>query len=121
MGSVIGYNSVEEPAFRLLMKTSRYEIRAVPSAVAAVCRVKMSADGNGKAFPVLAKYIGVMGSPANVDGSAIAMTAPVVQKPISIAMTSPVLESGYGSGMRKRLPQVCACYNLGMLCQVIWP
>jgi SOUL heme-binding protein len=78
--------------------------------VTATVREKLGPNGNSKAFPVLAAYIGVLSAPQNRGATAIAMTAPVVQtptspraaapqvpnnvgRPVSIAMTAPVVQT----------------------------
>lgn len=95
MGIVFGRTGVEEPSFKLLMKCNNFELRQVQSYF--IASVKMSeaekrSGQGGESFPILAKYIGVFGTPQNVDERALAMTAPVLSTPSrKLAMTSPVL------------------------------
>jgi hypothetical protein len=96
MGSVFGKQTVLEPAFDILLDrvraTTTYEIREYGERFAA--EVSYS-DGEGSPFMVLAKYIGVFGSPENEGSESISMTAPVViQGGTKIAMTAPVVTEG---------------------------
>ncbi|GKY97021.1 hypothetical protein MPSEU_000660900 [Mayamaea pseudoterrestris] len=101
MGSVIGKTGVAEPAYEVLFKqhasdTFPYEIRKYGQRFAAQATFT-SNDGDDRSTPfrLLAKYIGVFGTPENEGSKAIAMTAPVAisDKPTSIAMTAPVIMS----------------------------
>lgn len=111
MGSLFGRTgiSVEKglsPTFDLLASRPGYEIRwYAPYLVAEVAME----ESNG-AFGILAKYIGVFGTPANAasGGSAesISMTAPVVMtppgQPEAMSMTAPVVsEPGTATSDRK--------------------
>jgi hypothetical protein len=94
MGIVFGRTGVEEPAFRLIGKSTRgYEVRVLPPCVSAAVHEKLGPNGNSGAFRLLAGYIGVIGAPKNSGTAAIAMTAPVVQTPVPIAMTAPVVQT----------------------------
>jgi hypothetical protein len=96
MGSVFGKSSVAEPAFEVLYKhgnTFEYELRRYGERFAAQASYKGSDDSP---FSILAKYIGVFGTPENDGQQAMAMTAPVVidssrKQPTAIAMTAPVI------------------------------
>ena len=105
MGSVIGKTGVAEPAYEVLYKQQTtgsfpYEIRKYGQRFAAQASFESSDDSSNdrsSPFRLLAKYIGVFGTPENEGSTAIAMTAPVVMsnagnnKPTSIAMTAPVI------------------------------
>lgn len=99
MGIVFGMTGTQEPAFKLLQlragHPSNYEIRQYqPFLVAEV----NSKKGDDSSFRILAKYIGVFGTPANEGKLPMAMTAPVLLSPPAlaqkIAMTSPVITTG---------------------------
>lgn len=99
MGIVFGIVGVEEPAFRVLAQRTRFEVRVLPPAIAATVRQHMGDGGNGAAFPVLARYIGVMSAtPNNAKSEAIAMTAPVVQCPLTDEAKAATTQTGYGTG-----------------------
>ena len=71
-GMIIGKIGVETPKYRLLKKTSFYEIREYPAQVAAVAYSNESEGGKrgdefmGEAFMLLANYIGVWKKGYNV-------------------------------------------------------
>jgi SOUL heme-binding protein len=118
MGIVFGRISEEIPRYVVVHKTPIYEVwRYSEVSIAAVVHASDLKDPTtheipnesrftGMAFNILARYIGVFGTPENkmssnsTDGSisnqsvAIAMTAPVVMDPpihTKIAMTAPVI------------------------------
>jgi hypothetical protein len=111
MGSVIGKTNVAEPAYEVLYKQQAsgafpYEIRRYGQRFAAQATFELINDktNNEKSpFRLLARYIGVFGTPENEGSTAIAMTAPVTIssktsttdscKPTAIAMTAPVIMS----------------------------
>lgn len=98
MGIVFGMTGTKGPAYAVLYKAAEYEIRTYPGFVTAEVEMTDSTGNNG--FPILAKYIGVFGNPANEGAQAMAMTHPVItdnpaaaakQSGQKIAMTSPVI------------------------------
>ena len=99
MGIVFGMTGTKEPSYSLLTKAaSGYEVRQYQKYF--IAEVPHSKNGNGDDFRVLAKYIGVFGTPENVSKKPMAMTAPVLMDPSSssnggqkMAMTSPVLQT----------------------------
>jgi hypothetical protein len=102
MGMVFGKQSVAEPAFEVLYKHSKsfeYEIRKYGERYAAEATYQSSEDSP---FGILAKYIGVFGSPQNEGNEAISMTAPVVMqsKATAIAMTAPVVQTEDQAGQK---------------------
>ena len=81
--------AVEEPAFQIVLKGGRFEIRDYPALVVAEVAVAGGQrEAAYKGFRLLAGYIFV----ANRPKKSIAMTAPVAQQPTNekIAMTAPV-------------------------------
>jgi hypothetical protein len=107
MGAVFGKASVAEPAFDVLFKHSSgvsYEIRQYGQRFAA----EAPYDGDdGSSFKLLARYIGVFGTPENEGQQSIAMTAPVIKEksaPKAIAMTAPVIKSDSDQKMQFILP-----------------
>jgi hypothetical protein len=102
MGMVFGKQTVAEPSFEVLYKHSKsfeYEIRKYGERFAAEATYKGSDDSP---FGILAKYIGVFGSPQNEGSEAISMTAPVVMqsKATAIAMTAPVVQTEDEAGQK---------------------
>jgi hypothetical protein len=102
MGMVFGKSTVAEPSFKVLYEHSKsfeYEIRKYGERYAAEASYKGSDDSP---FGILAKYIGVFGSPENEGTEAISMTAPVVMqsKATAIAMTAPVVETEDQAGQK---------------------
>jgi hypothetical protein len=105
MGSVIGKTGVAEPAYDVLYKHTDafpYEIRRYGQRFAAQASYDGSNDNTP--FGVLARYIGVFGTPENEGSQPIAMTAPVIKKPTSIAMTAPVIKNSQSPTMDFVLP-----------------
>jgi hypothetical protein len=101
MGGVFGSQGVEEPAVRLIAKPvkNEYEVRSLPAGVTAVVRSKISKDGNGGAFNLLASYIGVFQKPQNATSTKISMTAPVIRMPLNSQIEgTKVITSGFDSG-----------------------
>ncbi|KAJ3069919.1 hypothetical protein HDU98_007046 [Podochytrium sp. JEL0797] len=97
MGSVLGIQTEESPAYTVARTTQHYEVRRFSAQLLAE-----TADADrSAAFRRLATYIGVLGTPANTKAThtntpeAIAMTTPVMMTPAKepepIAMTSPVV------------------------------
>ena len=86
-----------EPAYEVLYKHSQtfpYEIRRYPTRFAA--QACFSNDDRNSPFRLLARYIGVFGTPENQKNQAMAMTAPVImskeqRQSEAIAMTAPVI------------------------------
>lgn len=77
MGIVFGVTGSKEPAYQILKQTAAYEIRRYPKIH--VAEWPMAEDGGqNNGFRELAKYIGVMGDPANEIKKPMAMTAPVL-------------------------------------------
>lgn len=99
MGSVFGKQTVAEPAYQVLYSTTQaavpYEIRRYGQRFAVETRYTSSGQEENP-FGLLAKYIGVFGTPQNEGSNAIDMTAPVVKQgePVAIAMTAPVIKQG---------------------------
>jgi SOUL heme-binding protein len=109
MGMVFGKTGSAEPAFEILAQRSTspmsYEIRKYGERFAAETSWEASAEGkktneDDQPFTLLAKYIGVFGTPQNEGSTPIAMTAPVMKQektsttePTVIAMTAPVMKS----------------------------
>ena len=96
MGSILGKGSIEEPKYKVLQQEP-FEIRQYSPYVLA--EVKMACDSNnncetGKAFQLLANYIGVGSKTAANEGNkAMPMTAPVTMTPQKMEMTAPVVQS----------------------------
>lgn len=134
---LLGKVDVETPAHVVVHKTEKYEVWRYPAQVAATVHaadLPRSDDGTlladnemtNKAFPILARYIGVFRDPENrkpsagdeesnseADGEKVAMTAPVImtgkegaakdggeQKDNGekVAMTAPVILTGEADG-----------------------
>jgi len=75
LSSVFGFVDTDSTAtYEVLSKGHNYEIRRYAASTA----IATTAGEDGIAFHSLAGYIGVMGSPQNVQAQHIAMTAPVV-------------------------------------------
>lgn len=110
MGIVLGKISVETPNYTVIKKTGDYEIRKYSPSVLAEVRAAdlycSEGERNGESidrdgFRLLARYIGVFGSPANSsvlnsEAEGISMTAPVTSSPESISMTAPVISQETG-------------------------
>ena len=93
--SGFGVINEETPAHVVLDKNALFEVRQYPPLV---CATVSSADNNNRAFGILARYIGVFGTPANTGSAPLAMTAPVMSsKPVPLAMTAPVVTSSGSS------------------------
>jgi hypothetical protein len=102
MGMVFGKQTVAEPSFKVLYQHSKsfeYEIRKYGERYAAEATYQSSEDSP---FGILAKYIGVFGSPQNEGQEAISMTAPVVMQSeaTAIAMTAPVVQTEDQAGQK---------------------
>eukprot|EP01083_Nonionella_stella_P018304 51028_1 len=111
MGTVFGKESVKEPHFDVVLQRSNvnvktsYELRKYGERYTASVEYN-KADDTGSPFRILARYIGVFGTPENEGSTSIAMTAPVVMedenknnnKPTAIAMTAPVVMENTNSG-----------------------
>jgi hypothetical protein len=91
MGIIFGRTGTKGPEYNVLFKSSKIEIRAYNGFVTA--EVPSNGDG-GQEFNILAKYIGVFGSPENEVGQAMDMTHPVIMESRKIDMTAPVLTEG---------------------------
>jgi SOUL heme-binding protein len=88
------------PDFRLLASRGGFDVRAYPAyLVAEVTHAseKSGADADkdirSNSFKILAKYIGVFGTPENEAQTSLSMTSPVVMQSESVSMTSPVVSS----------------------------
>jgi len=104
MGQVFGRTGVAEPAYEVLHRHTEnfaYEVRKYGKRYAAEASY---AGKDDTPFMVLARYIGVFGSPENEGKETIAMTAPVVKESkkggggTAIAMTAPVVKKAEGGG-----------------------
>eukprot|EP00927_Polykrikos_kofoidii_P049407 TRINITY_DN43470_c0_g1_i1.p1 TRINITY_DN43470_c0_g1~~TRINITY_DN43470_c0_g1_i1.p1 ORF type:complete len:215 (-),score=35.87 TRINITY_DN43470_c0_g1_i1:223-867(-) len=105
MGMIFGIVREEMPPYKLIHSGATYEVRKYAPSVVAECSYggEWGGGDDGTPFRALANYIGVFGSPQNIEAEgraaeAIAMTAPVLVSPAtpnpeSIAMTAPVLVS----------------------------
>jgi hypothetical protein len=97
MGQVFGRNGVAEPAYSVLHTHNSnfaYEIRRYGVRFAAEATYTGTDDSP---FRLLARYIGVFGTPENEGNEAMSMTAPVIKaKPTAIAMTAPVMMTSSG-------------------------
>ncbi len=85
--------AVEEPKFRVSIEEGAFEVRDYPALIAAEVDVGGSRDqASNDGFRLLARYI----FGGNTRKESIAMTAPVVQAPVSqnIPMTAPVIQTG---------------------------
>merc|ERR1712194_120546 len=89
--TMFGAIDVEMAHYTVVKKTADYEVRRYAPAVAA--QVKMADPNDKGGFRMLAKYIGVMGEPANEGHKAIAMTAPVVSDAESMKFILPGKET----------------------------
>ena len=78
MGIVFGVMSEERPNHEVLKKCEAYEIRRYPPCLVATTTGTGTMHEGKDAFPKLASYIGVFGTPKNVSQKKMAMTAPVV-------------------------------------------
>ena len=94
--SGFGVINEETPAHVVLDKNALFEVRQYPSLVCAT--VAAAHNGGDRAFGILARYIGVFGTPANTGSAPLAMTVPVMSsKPEPLAMTAPVVTSSGSS------------------------
>lgn len=87
---LFGSIDVAVPEYEVLKSYADFEIRRYP----ALLRAETSAATENQAFRKLAKYIGVFGTPANVDvktkkPEAISMTAPVMMNEVSMSFVLP--------------------------------
>lgn len=105
MGSVIGKESVAEPAFDVLLERTQartsYELRRYGERFAA--EASYSSGDDNSPFRLLAGYIGVFGNPQNEASESISMTAPVMKGSgdkggTAISMTAPVIKSANEQG-----------------------
>jgi hypothetical protein len=101
MGMVFGKTGVEEPPYTVLLTRSPvetpYEIRKYGERFAAEAAYPAGDNDDDTPFSVLARYIGVFGTPENEGSEKISMTAPVVIDRqgggTAIAMTAPVIRT----------------------------
>lgn len=105
MGSALGRIEVEQPAYRVLKKTTDYEIRRYPPTIRAQVQCEGSQDLVGpNGFRDLANFIfGGNRSRSGETAEKIAMTAPVITEKVpatseKIAMTAPVITEQSTSG-----------------------
>ena len=108
MGMVFGKTGVNEPPYTVLLTRSSsvgtpYEIRKYGERFAAEAAYPAGDNEDGTPFSVLARYIGVFGTPENEGSEKISMTAPVVidnsqggGTGTAIAMTAPVIRTEQG-------------------------
>merc|ERR1711916_338629 len=82
MGMIFGIIKEEMPRYEVLSKNSNREVRRYTDSLVAVCTTEKYPGDSG--FSRLAGYIGVLSSPQNAAGEKIAMTAPVVTRPLEI-------------------------------------
>lgn len=103
MGTIFGKQSVAEPAFDVILSKTTgslpYEIRRYGTRFAAQVEYRANASDkdDGTPFGLLARYIGVFGTPENKGETSISMTAPVIKQQqeqggTPIAMTAPVIK-----------------------------
>ncbi|KAJ1404419.1 SOUL hem-binding protein [Ochromonadaceae sp. CCMP2298] len=85
MGIVFGITGSKEPMFQLI-KTAPYEIRLIQPYF--VAEVSTAEEALNDSFSVLAKYIGVFGTPENDKASPMAMTAPVITRPEKMSVVT---------------------------------
>eukprot|EP00605_Chrysophyceae_sp_TOSAG23-4_P000810 GSChrysophyteH1.ASY1.ANO1.900.1 assembled CDS len=92
MGIVFGYTGVKEPSYKLIKSFSNFEVRRYPK----ICCAQVTTGDDNNGFRILAKYIGVYGTPENSRQMTLNMTAPVITKsePQQLAMTAPVIMNG---------------------------
>jgi len=101
MGIVFGVIDVERAGRSLLEQRDGYATYQQHECI--VAEVKSSDENNG--FRVLAKYIGVFGTPNNEGTKALAMTAPVISRPEQIRMTAPVVTQEQAGTMAFVMPK----------------
>lgn len=111
MGSVIGKESVLEPAFKTIMDRpataqTTYQIREYGARFVAEVEYAGGDKNTGSPFRALARYIGVFGEAENEGAQGMAMTAPVAMenKGTSMAMTAPVAVERKGTPMAMTAP-----------------
>jgi hypothetical protein len=107
MGMIFGKIDVEQASHDILsheFPTPDISLRRYHQHVLA--RVPSTSAKENEMFRILARYIGVFGTPENINSNSIAMTAPVLSAPSSskIAMTAPVLSSSSMHDMSFVLP-----------------
>jgi hypothetical protein len=90
MGIVFGVTGTQEPPFTVISNTPNYQVRVYSPYL--IAEVPQIVGQENSSFTILAKYIGVFGTPENLAKEALAMTSPVITvAPKKIAMTSPLL------------------------------
>ena len=92
-------HAIEEPAYEVLRKLDKVELRQyAPYVVAEVVLRSTAEEAGNQAFPILAGYI--FGK--NKGERKLAMTAPVTQSavPVRLDMTAPVTQAAVAGGMR---------------------
>ena len=94
--------AIEEPAFKVISKTGKFEIRQYAPYLIAQTWVEGDMDDAGsQGFRRIADFIfGNNQLPGGQASGKIAMTAPVTQaaEPVKIAMTAPVTQSATAQG-----------------------
>ena len=105
--------AVEEPAFQIVVREGRFEIRDYPALVVAEVAVSGGQkEAANKGFRLLAGYI----FGGNRGGRSIAMTAPVAQRSTNekIAMTAPVTQTRAADEwvVRFTMPSACSLETL---------
>lgn len=112
------YRKTEQPDFALVRAAGAFELRDYPALV--VAEVTSRGDrqqASGASFRRLAAYIFAQDRPRG--GEQIAMTAPVLQQPVSrderIAMTAPMLQQEAGAGAWRMRFVMPAKYTLETL------
>lgn len=98
MGSVLGIQKIEEPAFTVLSQRANYQIRKYGTRYVAKTSTDQS-EPNQTPFSMLAKYIGVFGEAENENEVKLDMTAPVVMTSEKVAMTAPVVMQNQENSM----------------------
>ena len=104
MGIIFGRTGTQEPKYvviRTFTAPIPFEVRKNPSYFIAEVPMETAGSEGNHAFSVLAKYIGVFGTPENEGSTSLAMTAPVIidpthpggggGSPVPLAMTAPVI------------------------------
>lgn len=103
MGIVFGKTGSEEPNYTVLYTPrngngnttsetdpfkSEYQIRKYPKYFIAEYEMTGDKDDDSNVFRVLARYIGVFGTPENKEKQPMSMTAPVISEPVIVKTDS---------------------------------
>jgi hypothetical protein len=76
MGIVFGVTGTQEPPFTVISNTPNYQVRVYSPYL--IAEVPQIVGQENSSFTILAKYIGVFGTPENLAKEALAMTSPVI-------------------------------------------